>query len=213
MPITAPAPKQERQRSGQAKATDAEILALASQGGHEAASLLFSRFGRLVNHTVRRVLGPDPDHDDVVNETFSRAMAGLHKVRDAEKLSSWMVSVTLNTVRSELRARGRRRLFFTREPVEEPPAPQSEDHEGRALVTRVFAILAQMPVEERLVFSLHYMDEQSVPQVAESCGCSTRTIKRRLQKARKHFVARARRDPDLAERLVGGRWAELESSG
>jgi RNA polymerase sigma-70 factor (ECF subfamily) len=187
-------------------AADVALLEKVQRGGREGATVLFEAFGPLVNQTVQRVLGPDVDHDDLVNETFLRAMAGVHRVREAEKLRSWMVSVTLNTVRSELRSRGRWRRIFVREPAHEPPARRGVDHEARALLARVFAILNKMPLEERIVFSLHYLDEQKLEQIAESCGCSARTIKRRLQKARKQFIVRARRDPDLAEHLGAGRW-------
>ncbi|MBW2737194.1 MAG: sigma-70 family RNA polymerase sigma factor [Deltaproteobacteria bacterium] len=105
MLIASLATHKDQQRSEAAHAGDAELLAWLQQDSHGAATLLFERFGRLVNHTVQRVLGPDPDHDDVVNEVFLRAIGGVSKVRDPGKLSSWMVSVTLNTVRSELRAR------------------------------------------------------------------------------------------------------------
>ncbi|MBW2736952.1 MAG: hypothetical protein JRH20_31605 [Deltaproteobacteria bacterium] len=118
-----------------------------------------------------------------------------------------MLSVTVNTVRSELRKRAVRRRFSF---WGEPPEPVGcDDHEGRYLVTRTFKALERLPVNERLAFSLRYIEGHSLVEVAELCGCSLATAKRRIKRAEEHFAKIARRDPRLSERLAQSeRWGE-----
>jgi RNA polymerase sigma factor (sigma-70 family) len=48
-------------------------------------------------------------------------------------------------------------------------------------------VLERMPSEERIVFSLYYLEDHSLPEIADMCGFSMMTAKRRLSKARSRF--------------------------
>jgi DNA-directed RNA polymerase specialized sigma24 family protein len=52
-----------------------------------------------------------------------------------------------------------------------------------------------------VVFVLHHVEELSLPEVAEICGHSLMTAKRRLGAARRRFEAMIRSRPELIERL------------
>jgi len=156
-----------------------------------------------VNATLWRLLGPDTDHDDLVNEAFLRIIGGIHRVREAERLSSWVMTVTVNVVRDELRKRSTRRRFFRRlgpgEAEDQPTAPT--DHEGRRLVERAFALLSRLSTEDRLAFSLRYVDQRTLPETAALCDCSLATVKRRIARAQRRFRRLAAAEPELAEWL------------
>jgi RNA polymerase sigma-70 factor (ECF subfamily) len=127
-------------------------------------------------------------------------MSGLPRVRDAEALSVWMASVCVKTVRTEIRRRRRRRFFVGSAPVGHVAAPV-EDHDGRDLLEKTYSLLETLPADERIVFALRYIDERPLREVAEACGCSLATVKRRLGKAEQRFTRLAERDPAMAERL------------
>lgn len=184
---------------------DAEtLLAMALAGDPRAPVALFDRFEATVNRLVWRVLGADEAHDDVVHQVFVALLAGLRRVRDAGSLEGWVVVVTINTVRSEIRRRRIRRLWLRSAPEAidraEAPAPV---HEARELLRRTYAVLAGLPANERIAFTLRFIDEQPLTEVAAACGCSLATIKRRLVAARARFRRLADRDPALAEVLRG----------
>ncbi len=179
-----------------------ELLAMARAGHPRTGALLFDRYEATVNRLVWRVLGADDAHDDIVHQVFVALLAGVRKVRDAAGLDGWVIVVTVNTVRSEIRRRRIRRLWLRSEPeaidLAEAPAPS---HEARELLRRTYAVLAHLPADERIAFTLRFIDEQPLTAVAEACGCSLATIKRRLTAARARFRRLADRDPALAEHL------------
>ena len=59
-----------------------------------------------------------------------------------------------------------------------------------------------MPADQRIAFSLRYIEGMSLHEVAEAAGCSLATIKRRLTRAQAAFLEASRKDPLLAS------WAE-----
>jgi len=192
--------------------SDEELLALARRGDQAAAAAaVYGRFCGDVNRLVWRVLGADAEHDDVVHQVFVQIISGLAKVRDAERLAAWVTSVCVKTVRTEIRRR-RVRRFFLAGPAEIPRiAAPVEDHEARELLERVYALLDVLPANERIAFALRYIDERPLLEVAEACGCSLATIKRRLSKAEMRFVQLAKREPAVAERLARGTRADAAS--
>jgi RNA polymerase sigma-70 factor (ECF subfamily) len=55
--------------------------------------------------------------------------------------------------------------------------------ERRALLSRVYQVLEQIPVEHRLAWTLRYVEGEKLEEVAERCGCSLATAKRRIAAA------------------------------
>jgi len=184
------------------RGSEEDLLRRVVRKDKAAAALLYDRFADEVNRMVWRLLGADSDHDDLVNEVFLRVLGSIQSVRDHRKLRGWILSITVNTVRSELRRRAiRRRFMVTREPSEHESMGYVQDHEARSLLMQAFTVLDRMPANLRLVFSLRYIDERPLPEVADLCSCSLATVKRRLARAEKRFARLASREPALDERL------------
>ena len=185
---------------------DAALLArVRAEGGRPLALQIYRRFSDQVNATLWRLLGPDPDHDDLVNDVFLKVIGGIHRVREAERLSGWVTTVAVNVVRDELRKRATRRRFFRRLGPGEVEDHQgaAADLEGRRLVRRTFAVLSRLPADDRLAFSLRFIDQRTLPETAELCGCSLATVKRRIARAQRRFRKLARAEPELASWLEG----------
>jgi RNA polymerase sigma-70 factor (ECF subfamily) len=61
--------------------------------------------------------------------------------------------------------------------------------ERRALLSRVYQVLDGMDVDQRLAWSLRYVEGEKLEQVAEHCGCSLATAKRRISAAHARIQA------------------------
>jgi RNA polymerase sigma-70 factor (ECF subfamily) len=163
----------------------------------DAASALYDRIGERVDRIVWRMLGADAEHDDVVHEVFVAALGSIAALRNATSLEAWMVGITLNTVRQELRRRQRRRLF--RRPEQERADEHPAGDPARQLLSRRFyATLERLGVDRRIAFTLRFVEGHSLAETAVELGCSLATAKRRIERARAAFMRQARRDPVLA---------------
>lgn len=181
--------------------SDEELLDRLRRADPEAAALLYDRFVSDVNRLIWRLLGADDEHDDLVQQVFCRLLGAARKVRDPALLGPFVLRVTVNTVRSELRKRAVRRRFFRVEEDLDRFEAVAPDLERALLLKRTFEILGAMPVNERLVLSLRYLDDRPLDEVASMSGTSLATVKRRLARARERFSALAASCSPIAERL------------
>lgn len=186
--------------------TNREGAALVSQileDPERGLAGLYERYSRDVNRLVWRLLGPDGEHEDIVQQVFLQMMRSIATVRTPERLGFWVRSITVNVVRSELRRRSVRRIFSRDQALQdERSGDLVVDVESREFVMRSREVLDKLPEKERTVFLLYYLEELSLPEVAEICGFSTMTAKRRLQGARVRFHKLVQKQPllrDLAQ--------------
>jgi RNA polymerase sigma-70 factor (ECF subfamily) len=179
-----------------------EIVDGLIKGDPMAASALYDRFGKTVNRYVWRLLGADPEHDDVVNQIFVNVLASIKKLREPNALDEWIMGIAINTIRREIRNRKYRRIFI---PTEKPDhlAPSEGDSDQRILLGRIFKVLSSMKTEEHIAFILRFIEGNTLGEVALEGGYSHATAKRRIASAKKEFLKRAKKDSILASFIEG----------
>jgi len=178
----------------------AEILEELGRGSTEAAAALYDEFGDMVNRLVWRLLGADPEHDDMVNQVFLNVFASIGSVTNPMVLGSWIASVTVNTVRKEIRSRKYRRIL--RLLPEQPEQPDERLAPDRQLfIRRFYALVDRMKTDDRIMFILRFVEGRTVLEIAALTGASPATVKRRIAKARSFFMKKARTDPVLLARI------------
>jgi RNA polymerase sigma-70 factor (ECF subfamily) len=184
------------------------LLAALHDGQASAAAALYDRFSPSVERTLVRILGRDAEVVDLLNEVFLRALRRIDRVVDAEALGMWLTRIAVFAAREHIRATRRRRWLLFFEPAELPePETNQALPEVREAVAHLYRALDALPVDDRLAFTLRYLEEMELTEVAAACEVSLATAKRRLARAEKRFVAISRRDPLLGSWLEGGiRW-------
>jgi RNA polymerase sigma-70 factor (ECF subfamily) len=184
----------------------------ALRENHPAAKVaLFERYARLVERIITHVIGFDPELADIVQDVFLDTLASIHKLENPQALRPWLSRITTARARKVLRSRSRRawlRLFSdsNEETRWEPPAVNVDQDVLRAL-RAVYAVLQRLPADERIAFSLRFVDGMQLTEVADACGVSLATVKRRLARAEQRFLAAAHERPELADWMKeGSRW-------
>jgi RNA polymerase sigma-70 factor, ECF subfamily len=182
------------------RAFDGQLVA-AREGDRQAVQALLKRAAPTINRVVVRTLGPDTEHDDLVNEALLQVARSLRALATASAFDSWVVGLTVRVVRKELRRRRYRRFFIggDYDRAFEVAAPTSGD--DAALLARFMALLRHLPDDERLAFGLRHLEAMTVDEVAETLETSRSTIKRRLAAASHRFFTLAKHDPMLADRF------------
>jgi RNA polymerase sigma-70 factor, ECF subfamily len=192
--------------------SDAELvrsLAAAAQSGRDrghAGIILYDRYAGSVERILLGVLGPDQELQDVLQETFLQAYRRIHTLDDAECLGAWLRSIAVFCARCLIRKRSRRRWLAYFDAVPEVGAPPP-DREIAEASRATFAVLSGLPEVERVVFSLRYMNELPIGEIALATDLSLSTVKRKLASAEQRFCARAKNFPALHPWIERSRWA------
>ena len=194
---------------------DYALIAGIRRGDPAAATALFQQYRGLVERTLVRILGFDSELADTVQETFIRALGSTGLLRDPQALPSWLIRISVCTASDLIRRRRRRRwLQFFAEP-QDLVDPKSDmayeaepDMEARQALRAAQSVLSSLPADERIAFSLRRLNGMELTEVADACGCSLATIKRRLVRAEKRFLARAEKHQALETWLSDARGAE-----
>ena len=158
-----------------------------------------------ITRLVQRVLGPDNECDDLVQEAFMCAIEGAAGFRgDASNFGAWLNQIAVMRVRQRIRKRRLRRWLSFREPEAMPERVSSVGQPAERLaLSRAYHILGQLNADDRIVFGLRFIDRQSIPEIAELCKISCATVKRRLTHADARFRLLAGKDMILRDWLVG----------
>jgi len=187
-----------------APGSDEALVAGLKAGEAGARGELFDRYGAHVQRVLARVLGVDQELGDLLHDVFIEAFSSIQGLGEPKALRGWLTSIAVFTARACIRRRKRRswlRLVGW-EALPEQAAPVASGDVSLAM-TRVYAVLGAMDEDERIAFALRFIEGMELTEVAEACGVSLATIKRRLGKAEEHFRARAAKEPALQRWLEG----------
>jgi RNA polymerase sigma-70 factor, ECF subfamily len=141
---------------------------------------LYLRYARYVAGVVFSLLGDDGELDDVVQETFVDAQAGLADVEDPAAIRRWLVVIAIRRVH-RLLARRRLRRWYTWKLAELSPRA-SDPREGRR-AEDLYDALDRIPAKLRIVWILARAGAMPLQEVAGVCEISLATVKRRLADA------------------------------
>jgi RNA polymerase sigma-70 factor (ECF subfamily) len=192
---------------------DDAALVKALRADHPGAkAALFDRYAEHVERIVTHVLGFDSELADVLHDAFVGAFASIHTLEDPSALKPWLSRVAAFTARKVLRTRSRRawlRLFKDAAHQERSEPVIQPNPEVFRAVRETYAVLDELPIDERIAFALRFIEGMELSEAAASCGVSLATIKRRIRRAERRFRTLAAKRPTLTEQILGGsRWRD-----
>jgi RNA polymerase sigma-70 factor (ECF subfamily) len=157
-----------------------------AEGARERLAKLYSEYARFVGWFASRLLARPDEVEDVVQEVFLIAATKLERLTDPPQIRGWLKTVALRRAARKLRWK-KVRARFGGTPMtpahDEIIAAPGASPEDRAALAELFGVLDKMPTDLRIAWSLRYMHEETVENVAELCGCSLATAKRRIAAA------------------------------
>jgi len=185
----------EAAKPADSAAGDERLVARALRNDWLAFELLYRRHAGFALNLTVRIQGSSLDAEDIVHDAFLKASERLSELRDATAFRAWLGSIVVRLVRTRLR---RKRLLrslglASAEPIElDAIASPAADPESRVLLAQVYSLLQTLPADDRIAWTLRYVDHHQLEVVAKLVDCSLATVKRRILRAQRflseHFV-------------------------
>ena len=173
-------------------------------GDSLAEQKFWQNYGPVLENVARRHLGgqlqrrfgPDDVAQSACRTFLRRAQLGQFQLPDASALWQLLCAITLSKVREQARYHRRQRRSNDRElsfataddetpgfdPLDRQPTPE----EAAAFADQFHHLMASLDEEERAIVVLKLQDMAN-PDIAETVGCSQRTVRRIVERLRERF--------------------------
>jgi RNA polymerase sigma-70 factor (ECF subfamily) len=186
-----------------------EDVALAQalvDGRPDAALVAWRRFHPLVERTLRRMLGPGGDLQDLTQEVFLRFFGKVAELKKLESLRSFVMAIAIRRAQEEIKRRRVRRWFapFLGDAVMRSTTTEM-DPEAREAVMHLYATIDRLNVTDRAIYVLRFIEGLEQAEISDAMGLSVSTVRRRLERLTKRVNSLMRSDPVLADYLRRGR--------
>lgn len=191
--------------------TDAELVGLAMQRRPEAFRIIIQRHNRRLYRLARAILRDGAEAEDVVQETYVRAFAGLEGFRGEATLATWLTRIALNEALGRKRRQRTNVDLATIDSAEErdrvqvipfPFAKAASDPEKAAAMQDVRRVLERaidaLPDPFRVVLVMRDVEEMSVEETARQLSLRPQTVRTRLHRARKQLREAVRNELESA---------------
>jgi RNA polymerase sigma-70 factor (ECF subfamily) len=191
--MTLVSPPSHEEPPGATAPDERQALAAALGGDQAAFEDLIRLHSRRVYAVAYAIVQDAAEAEDIVQETFLKLHQG--RMRDADKLAAWLLTVTRNAARDRLR---RRKPQATEEtfhglPDDNAAAP-GVDLERREFHARLHRALGSLPEEHRTALTLRYLEGLDYRAIEQTMGLSNGALRGILGRA----LGTLRRMPALA---------------
>ena len=164
--------------------TDEQLMARAKAGNDAAFEELYHRYARRLKGFFFLQLGGDEElAADATHDVFLRAYEARNRYQEGKNVSTWLFTIAYNICRNHYRSNAyETQLSATldAEPISDEQIEVQLD--AAALDDALAQVLSELPPPLHQLFSLHYQEELTIPQVAEIVGIPEGTVKSRLHK-------------------------------
>jgi len=174
---------------------DADLVQRAIGRDETAIRTIMQANNRRLYRLARGILRNDSEAEDVVQETYVRALTHLADFRGDSSLATWLARIAMNEALGRLR-RQRPGVDLDSLPpgtleaqiIQFPHSATSEDPE-KTMAQREIQRVVEHAIDElpdlfRIVFITRVIEGMNVEETAEILGLKPETVKTRLHRAR-----------------------------
>jgi RNA polymerase sigma-70 factor (ECF subfamily) len=183
----------QEERREQSRSEDRDLIRAALDGEQDAYKRLMRKYQSAIYHLIVRMIGYQPEADDLTQEAFIKAFGSLASFNDEFAFSTWLYKIATNNCIDFLRKR-KLKTFSIDKPVDREgeqhyEIPDSTYRPDRHLLAsqRTRAIqsaIDRLPEKYRIVIVMRHQQEKSYEEIAEELGLPLGTVKAHIFRAR-----------------------------
>ncbi|MBU8923317.1 MAG: sigma-70 family RNA polymerase sigma factor [Bacteroidales bacterium] len=171
-----------------------ELVIRARGGDRKAFNELISNYIDKIYRLGFKVSGNEEDAQDILQETFLKAIDKIESFRSEASFGTWLYSIAMNVMRACFAKRKKMELKTIEEYVPDhsdtgssrllewnDPHEMFENSQIRGIIDD---FIAEMPGENSTPFILRYIDEMPVKDIADVMELSVPAVKSRILRAR-----------------------------
>ena len=176
--------EREAVRNHEKPMDDPTLVDALQAGDPQAPRLLIEQYQGVIFGLCYRMMSHRQDAEDIVQETFLRALRAIAGFDSTRPLRPWLLEIAANRCRTALSRRARSIPMAQSESIVEPADPKAGQSEQDDLAGELERGLRELRPEYRMVFVLFHEQNLSYEEIAESISRPIGTVKTWLHRAR-----------------------------
>jgi RNA polymerase sigma-70 factor (ECF subfamily) len=164
------------------------MLILRCQAGDEAAlGELIARYSPGVRLFLSKIVAPSASADDLLQETWFDVFRKINRLQRPEAFAAWLYRIARDKAYRQLRRRPAPVSLFDGTLVDENLAETfwaDEESFTAEEAKQVRAALDELPLEQREVLVLRFIEEMSYEQIADVIARPVGTVRSRIHYAK-----------------------------
>lgn len=164
--------------------SDEQLMLRVGAGSDAAFEELYRRYARrLQGFFFRQLGGNEETAADAMHDAFLRIFEARDRYIEGRDFASWLFTIAYNLCRNRYRLNAYETDYLATLDAEPLETEDIEIEMDRETLQRALAsVLEELPAPLRLLFSLRYEEELTVPQIAAILEIPSGTVKSRLHK-------------------------------
>ena len=155
------------------------------RGDDEAFRELVTIWEKPLFYYIRRLVKTEEDAWDVLQETWIRIIRGIGKLKNPESLPSWLYRIARNTAFNYTRENHKLETLSDEDMNLVGMEQETDQGFSSTDANAIHRGLQQLPLAQREVLTLFFLEEFSLKEISAITGVSTGTVKSRLYYAKK----------------------------
>lgn len=171
--------------------SDEQLAIRLQNGDNQALTQIYERYKQGLYSFCYRLLGDGKSAEDVVHETFIKALTEKEKLQNPAVLKSWMFTIARNEAFAILNHRKKTRPITDDDEIfsEETPLTTVITNERTILLE---TLLNQLLPQYKEVLLLREFESMNYEEIAAITGTTISSVKSKLFKARKELMEKAK---------------------
>ncbi len=160
------------------------LVARARSGDPQAFSRLISENAEFIFRVAWKLCGNASDAEDIAQEVCEKLATAIKTFDGRSAVTSWLYTITLNSVRDYVRARarrGRKHDAYGKQWSDETSGGQEE----AVMKSELWAAVEKLPEQQREAVLLVYAEEMSHAEAGEVMGIREGTVSSHIHDAKK----------------------------
>lgn len=162
-----------------------KLAKLAQKGDKDAFLQLIEQCTHSLTRAALAILHQEEDAADAVSQTVLTAFYKLSSLEKPQYVKTWLTRILIHNCYNILQKQ-KRLTPLEQLPEQEDSTPEQPGYR-RDKILDIRRSLSQLAENDRLVLTLHYMDDLPVKEIAKLLSVSESAVKTRLMRGRERF--------------------------
>ncbi|HHV28131.1 RNA polymerase sigma factor [Acetivibrio mesophilus] len=164
------------------------LISNTLNGDIQSFALLVQAYQGQLYNFIYKMTKSKEDTEDILQDVFVKVYNNLYKYNNNYRFSTWIYSITLNTIKSSIKKRNTRASsYYLDDLIEEIPSLENNPElliEVKEHYREIIEVIDSLKEKQKTAFILRYIKDFSYKEIGKIMGISQDAAKMKVHRAK-----------------------------